>query len=53
MLIATPKEVNRGQENELSFKTVVRAKTLRDNDSQERLKKIILLKPSLVEWDDR
>lgn len=39
VLIATPKGANWGQENELSFKTVVTAKTLRDKVSQERKKK--------------
>lgn len=41
MLIATPKGVNWGQENEPSFKTVVRAKTLGDKVSQERFLKMI------------
>lgn len=39
MLIATLQGVSWGQENEQALKTVVRAKTLSDKVSQERLKK--------------
>lgn len=50
VLIATLQGVSWGQENEQALKTVVRAKTLSDKVSQERLKKKTHLVKPLTSW---